>query len=187
MIPVKVGRVSLSNVGFLVLLQAEAEDKRALPVFIGPAEAQAIELQVKDVKVPRPLTHDLMKNLLDCVEWRLKRIEVCGLIDNTFYGKLVLEHDGMETEVDSRPSDAIALALRCHAPIYVADDVMDQAGIVLPEEVAKPKAHPEKGKEPTPAEALKHQIEKAVAEERYEDAAKLRDELKRIEKHVQGN
>ena len=183
MIPVKVAKLSLSNMGFLILLQA-LEDKRALPVFIGAAEAQAIAIKMEDVKVPRPLTHDLLKNILDCVEWRLKRVEVCDLVDNTFYAKLILEHDGSETPVDSRPSDAIALALRCGTPVFVEEKVMDQAGIVLPEEGKesdKAKPAEEKKRKLTPVEALKEQVQNAIDEEQYEKAAKLRDEVKRLE------
>lgn len=168
--------------GFVVFLKEEA-GKRALPIFIGAAEAQAIAFVLEQVSPPRPLTHDLFKSLMDNMECRLKRIEVCDLKDNTFYAKLLLEWNGMETEIDSRPSDAIALALRFSAPIYVADEVMEEASILVKEEQratgteAKPRAAPDKL---PPAEAVKQRLEKAVAEERYEDAAKLRDELKRL-------
>jgi bifunctional DNase/RNase len=182
MIQVRIAKVSMSNMGFVVLLRAP-QDQRTLPVFIGPAEAQAIMIHIDKVQVPRPLTHDLMKNLLDHLEWRLSRIEVSDLIDNTFYARLVLEHDGVETQVDSRPSDAIALALRCGTPIYVAEKVMEQAGVILPEEEPQPPKPqpPSKKRELSPVDVLKAQIEKAISEERYEDAARLRDEIKKHE------
>lgn len=180
MIPVKVTQISLSNMGFVVFLR-EDRGPRALPIFIGAAEAQAIAFVLEEVNPPRPLTHDLFKSLMDNLECRLKRIEVCDLKDNTFYARLLLEWNGVETVLDSRPSDAIALALRFTAPIYVADGVMEEAGIIIKEEQPAAK---EAGGKPhprlSPAEALKQRLDKAVAEERYEDAAKLRDELKHL-------
>lgn len=178
MIAVKVKQISLSNMGFVVFLKAENGD-RTLPIFIGAAEAQAIAFVLEKVQPPRPLTHDLMKNLMDNLECRIKRIEISDLQDSTFYAKLFIEWNGMETELDSRPSDAIALALRLSAPIYVADKVMEAAGVIIKEE-STPQNDKEPGKTISPAETLKKRLEKAVAEERYEDAAKLRDELKRI-------
>ena len=183
MIPVHVAKLSLSNMGFVVLLQG-TQDSRTLPVFIGPAEAQAIAIRLDKMEVPRPLTHDLLKNILDCLEWRLKRVEVCDLADNTFYAKLILEHDGQETEIDSRPSDGIALALRCSAPIFVLEKVMDSAGIELPAEPQNDKTEPATDA-PKPAlteiDALKVQLEKAIREERYEEAASLRDRIRKME------
>ena len=179
MIPVKIKGLSLSNMGFVVLLKAE-QDPRTVPIFIGGAEAQAIAIHLDKVELPRPLTHDLLKNVLDCLECRLKRIVVNDIADNTFYGVLVFERDGKEFEVDARPSDAIALAVRCVAPMYVTKKVLEQAGIVLPEsqdETAKPDALDE-----TPAAGLarlKQDLEKAISQERYEEAARLRDEIKR--------
>lgn len=185
MLLVKVAGVSFSNVGFVVLLRGEA-DRRTLPIFVGAAEAQAIAIRLDRVEVPRPLTHDLFKNVLDCLECRLKRVVVCDLVENTFYAVLVLERDGTEVEIDARPSDAIALALRFGAPIYVVEKVMEHAGVVLEEE--KPKAKSGTGnagraevKTASPLAVLKQQLEEAIRAERYEEAARLRDEIKRLE------
>jgi uncharacterized protein len=179
MIPVKVSQISLSNMGFVVFLKPEVGNL-TLPIFIGAAEAQAIAFVLEKVKPPRPLTHDLLKNLMDNLECRIKRIEICDLQDNTFYAKLLLEWNGVETELDSRPSDAIALALRFAAPIFVADEILESAGVLVKdEESARPKEK-KTAKALSPVEALKQKLDKAVAEERYEDAAGLRDELKKI-------
>jgi bifunctional DNase/RNase len=185
MIHVKVAGISLSNVGFVVLLRGD-QDPRTLPIFIGGAEAQAIIIHMDKVDVPRPLTHDLIKNLMDCMECRLKRVVINDLLESTFYALLVLEHDGVETEIDVRPSDAIAVALRCGSPIFVVAKVMDRAGILLEEKGADPS-----GKKPAlskpGAEAasgvshLKHQLDQAIRDERYEEAARLRDEIKKLE------
>lgn len=191
-IPVKVDQLFLSNRGFVVLLKG-VEDRRSLPIFIGAAEAQAIAIHLNGVEIPRPLTHDLMKNILDCIECRLIRVEVCDLKEGTFFGKLVLDKDGSHVEIDSRPSDAIAIALRFSAPIYVANKVMAEAGQVLENQQAlqdgkdPKKPHAANQKPLSPVEILKRDLEKAIAEERYEDAARLRDEIKRIESVHSGN
>lgn len=183
MILVKSMNVSLSNMGFVVFLRSGADtNKRALPIFIGATEAQAIALHLDHATVPRPLTHDLLKTVMDNLECRMKRAEICALRENTFFAKLILEWNGMESEIDARPSDAIALALRCTAPIYVAEEVMESAGVILDVTTgagAVPHAEPPRH-HLAPAEALKQKLAKAVAEERYEDAATLRDELKKL-------
>lgn len=186
MIHVKVEQLFFSNMGFVVLLKGTSDD-RTLPIFIGAAEAQAIALQINNVKMSRPLTHDLFKNTLDFLECRVKRVEVCGLKEGTFFAKLILERDGVEMGIDSRPSDAIAIALRAGAPLHVADSVMDQAGRVFSEEElqltggGKDAEHAKTKRQINPIDALKQDLEKAVKEERYEDAAKIRDRIKNLE------
>jgi hypothetical protein len=176
MIPVTVTNVSISNVGFVVFLKSDKDDRR-LPIFIGVPEAQAIAIELNDVTPPRPMTHDLMKNVLDILEARLERVVIHSLEKGTFHGKLVLACEGQLTDVDSRPSDAIALALRYKAPILVAEAVMDEAGVLLDEENEEPE------EEPAPVEdhvtKLKSDLERAIEEERYEDAAQLRDEIRK--------
>ncbi|MDD4870001.1 MAG: bifunctional nuclease family protein [Kiritimatiellae bacterium] len=186
MICVKVEQLFFSNMGFVVLLKGPS-DKRTLPIFVGAAEAQAIALQINNVKMSRPLTHDLFKNTLDFLECRVKRIEVCDLREGTFYAKLILERDGMEMGIDSRPSDAIAIALRASAPIYVTQTVMEQAGRIFTEKELqmtgseKEGDHPKGKKQLNPIDTLKQELEKAVNEERFEDAAMIRDRIKDIE------
>ncbi|MFW6138155.1 MAG: bifunctional nuclease domain-containing protein [Spirochaetota bacterium] len=194
MIPVKFSQLLFSNVGFIVLLKEESSE-RVLPIFIGAAEAQAIAIKVNNVEVPRPLTHDLLKNILDFMECRLVRIEVCDLREGTFYARLILDRDGIELEMDSRPSDAIALALRTSSPIFVSEKVMDEAGRFSSEaekeaEQQKPEQkqtrNPQQEEKLSPLESLKRDLDKAVEEERYEDAARLHKEIKRIEdKHTE--
>ena len=183
MIPVKFDKLLLSNMGFIILLKGD-EDQRTLPIFIGTVEAQSIALYVSSVKMPRPLTHDLMKNVLEYLECGVSRIEVCDIVEGTFIARLILKYDGTEIEIDSRPSDAIALALRFGAPIFVEDKVMDEAGRIFTEEESElTKQHEEKksDKEESQLNSLKKDLENAVSEERYEDAAKLRDEIARLE------
>jgi len=199
MIQVKVDQLLLSNLGFAVLLKG-MNDERTLPIIIGGAESQAIALCINKVQVPRPLTHDLLKNILDFMECRLMKVEVCDLKEGTFYAKLVLERDGRRMEMDARPSDSIALALRSNAPIFVAERVMEEAGRVFPEaevvneggdgaqktlEGAVKKELRKKSL--SPIEVIQVNLQKAVDEERYEDAAKLRDEIERLKKPQHGN
>jgi len=189
MVHVKVAGLSLSNLGFVVLLKGDP-DPRTLPIFIGGAEAQSIALWLEKVQIPRPLTHDLFKNVLDCMECRLMKVVIKDVVENTFYAVLVLEHDGIETEIDARPSDAIALGLRCSAPLYVTAQVMNKAGAVLEEGKAEAASAKVSDKDLTNAsvkpagstlDQLKVKLEKAIAKENYEEAAKFRDEIKRYE------
>src|SRR3989304_6141704 len=98
MIPVKVSQISLSNMGFVVFLKPEG-DERTIPIFIGAAEAQAIAFVLEEVAPPRPLTHDLFKALMDSMECRIKRVEICDLVQNTFYARLLFEWNGTEIEL----------------------------------------------------------------------------------------
>jgi bifunctional DNase/RNase len=124
-------RVSLmSPQRVVVLRQTDAE--RYLPIWVGPYEAEAITIALQEIEVSRPLTHDLLKNIFTAFRARIKRIEIVNLREQIFYGNIVAEVDGREINVDSRPSDAIALAVRAHVPILVDASVMETASI-LPE------------------------------------------------------
>jgi len=130
-------RVSLMNYQRVVILK-EKVDKRYLPIWIGPAEADAIAVKLQGVNVPRPLTHDLMSSVIDSLGATIDSIIVCDLKSDTFYAKIILNVDGGQIEVDSRPSDALALAVRAEVPIYADEAVLDKAGILLDEETGKP-------------------------------------------------
>ncbi len=127
-------RVSLMSQNRIVELREEGGD-RILPIWIGPFEAESITLQLQSVDVPRPLTHDLLKSVIETLGGEVLHILISGLEKSTYFARIVLDVDGDTMEIDSRPSDAIALAVRVNAPIYVADDVMDQAGLRPEEEV----------------------------------------------------
>ena len=180
MIPVDFDKLIFSNMGFVILLKGKS-DERTLPIFIGTVEAQSIALFISNVKIPRPLTHDLLKNVIEHLSCRIERIEVCDLKEGTFIAKLILRCDGEEVVVDSRPSDAIALALRTSSPIFVAENVMEEAGRLFTEAEAGMSPETENESQKGPLDSLKRDLDKAVAEERYEEAAKIRDEIKRME------
>jgi bifunctional DNase/RNase len=125
-------RVSLMSQQRIVILR-EQDNERYLPIWIGVYEAESITIALQDVEVARPLTHDLLKNVFSQLNARVLRVEVVALRDDTFYGNIVAEVNGTVLNIDSRPSDALAVAVRTHVPILVARSVMEAAGIV-PEE-----------------------------------------------------
>ena len=110
----------------IVILKDKAGD-RVLPIWVGVFEANAIALQIENISTPRPMTHDLIKNILTEIEAEVQRIVVSDLRDNTFYAMIYLDRDGETIAIDARPSDAIALALRTRAPIFVEDSVVETA------------------------------------------------------------
>jgi bifunctional DNase/RNase len=126
-------RVSMVGMQRVVVLK-ERTSERYLLIWIGNPEAGAIALALQGVPPPRPLTHDLLKAVIESLGARVVSIIVNDLVDNTFYARIMLEIDGHEVDVDARPSDAIALALRTQAPIYVSEKVLDEAGIVADSE-----------------------------------------------------
>jgi bifunctional DNase/RNase len=130
-------RVSLMNYQRVVILK-EKGTERYLPIWIGAAEADAIAVKLQDVSVPRPLTHDLLQSVVDILGARVNSIIVSDLKNDTFYARILLNVDGGVVEVDSRPSDALALAVRAEVPIYAEESVLDKAGIFLDKETGKP-------------------------------------------------
>ena len=122
-------RVSLTNQQRIVLLR-EKQGERFLPIWIGPYEAEAITVSLQEIEVARPQTHDLLLSALATVGARLLRVEVVVLKGDVFYGNLVVDLNGVTHDVDARPSDSIALAVRAHVPILVAPEILATAGIV---------------------------------------------------------
>ena len=122
-------RVSLTNQQRIVVLR-DVNAERYLPIWIGPYEAESITIALQEIEVSRPQTHDLIKNIFNQMNARLIRVEVLSLKDDVFYGNLIVEINGEVVEIDSRPSDALALAARTHAKIMVSEEVLNSAGIV---------------------------------------------------------
>lgn len=135
-------RVSLMNYQRVVILKVK-DSNRYLPIWIGANEADAIALKLQEVSVPRPLTHDLLGDVITSLGAQVAHILVSDLNDDTFYAKIVLQHNGSQTEIDSRPSDAIALAVRTEAPIFVEDSVIEKAGVHMDEETGEASIHRE--------------------------------------------
>lgn len=194
-----------SNGAYALILQ-ESDGKRRLPIVIGAFEAQAIALEMEGIRPPRPMTHDLIKNSLETLGATLTEVIINDLNDGTFYAQLIL--DATSVEIDARPSDAIALAVRFQAPIYVSEEVMNEAGFI-PEgsgadnesdddnddPILRAAAQEEEDENPiSPSrqetrqpskpknrlEALKLELDKAIEQEDYEKAAALRDQISNL-------
>jgi len=128
-------RVSLLSQNRIVVLKEESSE-RFLPIWIGPFEADAITLQLQGMEAPRPLTHDLLKSVIETLGAEVLHIYINSLERNTYFARILLDVNGETMEIDSRPSDAIALAVRVNVPIYVAEEVMEQAGMMPEEEMS---------------------------------------------------
>ena len=187
---VEVKRISYypPSKGYAVLLQ-EKDSDRSLPIIVGSSEAQAIALYLEGVDMPRPMTHDLLINVLENLEGEINRVTIARISKGTFFAEIEVSNPQIgEMIIDARPSDAIAIALRTLSPIYVSDEVMGAAGIdnlasgsevaehITSEELTK------EASEETVLENLNEALEKAVSEEEYEVAARLRDRIKQLEK-----
>lgn len=141
-------RVHLMTPNRLVVLK-QVNSERYLPIWVGPYEAEAITIALQEVEMSRPLTHDLLKNVFHALNARITRVEVVKLENDTYYGTIVADVDGREVRVDSRSSDAIALAVRAHVPILVHPSVMEKASITPEEDLPAEGTQPEKS-EPAP-------------------------------------
>lgn len=179
LVPAEVWTVAKAEQGSAVLIKPIGSEV-AVPIFIGPLEAHAILIGLANHKMPRPLTHDLLIATLEQLGTKISRIEITELKEGTFYGRLVLSRSGGEDIVmDSRPSDCVALAVRAKCPIFIDEAVVDEAGIPITA------ADAEKGTKSSEVHAqiafLQKELEKAVEEENYEEAAQLRDQIKKLE------
>ncbi len=185
LVRVKVERVTLDTATsrFVVILKDEKQN-RWLPIVVGSTEAQAIALQLEKISPPRPLTHDLIKNLLESIDVKVSRVVVNDLRENTYFALIGLQRNGDSKNIDARPSDAIALALRMKAPIFVEEEVMQKAAISEKDVHAE---EPEREEEMAPGDRLEQlnlDLRQAVQDERYEDAARIRDEIKQIKANL---
>jgi len=175
--------VSRSN-NYAVILQ-ETEGNRRLPIIIGPFEAQAIAVAIEDMTPSRPLTHDLLKNSMQAFDIEVLEVVISMLSEGIFHSKLICEQDGKVIEIDSRTSDALALAVRFRCPIFTFADIMERAGIVL-EEGAEKESEGNASEEVEGdslsmrnKDELQGMIDDALKVEDYELAARIRDELQR--------
>ena len=180
-----------SSGGAYALVLGEIDGNRRLPIIIGHFEAQAIALELENIQPPRPLTHDLLRDLFDDLGAEVLDVVISELREGTFYARIRYIHDGEEGHLDSRPSDAIALAVRVDAPIYVSPEVMEDAGIPSEDDGltaltgAEPVEEDEEAVLPTSElERLEEQLDRAIQEEDYEKAAKLRDDIERFKSEL---
>ncbi|WMX13701.1 MULTISPECIES: bifunctional nuclease family protein [unclassified Aureispira] len=182
---------SLAQTQNYAIVLGEQDGVRRLPIVIGEFEAQAIAVAMEGMAPSRPMTHDLFKNTLTNFNIEIKEIVINNLIDGIFYANLICLQDGKQTEIDSRTSDALALAVRFGCPIYTFEFILEQAGIILEEETekevqrAKNRRSDRQPREKTLAEQsveeLNAILQSALESEDYEKAAKIRDELNKRE------
>jgi bifunctional DNase/RNase len=197
LIPLTIKGISYSQTqsGAYALVLNEMEGTRTLPIIIGAFEAQSIAIALEaEIKPPRPLTHDLFKTFSDRFKINVKEVIIHKLVDGVFFSSLICEKDGKEEVIDTRTSDAIAIAVRFDAPIYTYENILDKAGVYLKieEEMAFENKQepsdvsfeleelPEKDENDFSSLSLKelhNQLNNAVASEDYEIAAKIRDEI----------
>jgi len=133
-----------------VVVLKQVNNERYLTIWVGPYEAEAITVALQEVEMVRPLTHDLIKNIFSSFNARITRVEIVKLQDDIFYGNIVADADGREMHIDSRPSDAIAIAVRAHVPIMVHRSVMDSAGMEPDREVQDSELPPARRETPLP-------------------------------------
>jgi bifunctional DNase/RNase len=184
---------SQTQSGAYALVLSEVNGSRTLPIVIGAFEAQSIAIALeKEIKPPRPLTHDLFKSFADRFQIAIKQVIIHKLVDGVFYSSLICERDNIEEIIDTRTSDAIALATRFNAPIFTYENILDKAGIYLKlkdestdekektdldELIQKPKPEKKSTYSKDNLKQLNEKLEKAVLDEDYELAAKIRDEI----------
>ena len=183
---------SQSQSGAYALILGVSGENRRLPIIIGGFEAQAIAIELEKMKPTRPLTHDLLKSFATHFKIRINEVIINKFENGIFYSKLVCEADGHTTEIDSRTSDAVALAIRFKCPIYAYENIIDEAGITMDEETGvKVETAETEGSgiegdfEDYLLEELKEMLDKAIADENFEDASRLRDEINKRKKNIE--
>ena len=180
MIPVKVIKISYhpTSRSYAVILK-EITGQKCLPVIVGSFEAQSIALAIESVDTPRPLTHDLICDVITGIDSSLKSVRISGLEDGVFYAQMEIESDSVGSRIiDARPSDAIAIALRMNTPILVTSKVLKEAGV--PED-SLTNDEPKEKKVSISLKTLKQKLKSAIEEEEYEIAARLRDKISDLE------
>lgn len=184
---------SRSQTGAYALILGISGMKKRLPIIIGSSEAQAIAIELEKMKPSRPLTHDLFTNFANHFNIVISEVIINKFDEGIFFSKLVCVHKGVTTEIDSRTSDAVALALRFSCPIYTYQSIIDEAGIMLEDEPIgddpESETHIEKEEDDIVEysdyliEELEEMLKKSIENEDYEDASKIRDEIKNREKN----
>lgn len=185
---------SQTQTGAYALVLSEEDGDRRIPIIIGGVEAQSIAIQLEELEPPRPLTHDLFKSFAEAFAVSVVEVNIYRLEEGIFYSELICEKGSSRIRIDSRTSDAVAIALRFKCPIYTTEEIIEKAGIVLsiegepqdfphesPKEIEKPKSVSNPFKDYTISQ-LRGMLDDAVRDEDYEKASKIRDEIERRER-----
>jgi len=177
LIPAEVFTIAQTDQGDAVLIKP-LDANVVVPIIIGSPEADSILLGIKKIKIPRPLTHDLLISTLNTLKIKIERIEITELNKNTFYARLVLNQNSAEISIDSRPSDSIAIAVRVHCPIYIDEHIVEEVGVPINfidnlEDEQENRLN-----------SLKEKLSYAIEDENYEEAAIIRDQIIELEQKV---
>ena len=180
--------VARTDKGTAVLVKPLGSE-RAVPIFIGQLEAQSILIGLGNVPMPRPLTHDLVIQMLEKLGVTVERVEITDLRDGTFYGRILMKQGIKKLSIDSRPSDALGLAARLHCPVFIAESVVEEAGIAVnmiqteDDQTISPFSDDEDESDTEPdneKDRLLTELQQAVEAENYEEAARLRDRINEL-------
>lgn len=179
---VKISDISVTTVGFaLILKPANFSSKEVVPIFIGPLEAYSISNELQKIKNPRPNTHDLMVSILNQLGARILRVIINDLVGNIFYATLIVQFEDRILEIDARPSDSVALAIRVGCPVFMSKKVFRESAVIISTgDEEQPTVEESPLKQKSTLEILQEKLQKAIEEENYEEAAKIRDEIKHL-------
>ena len=179
LVEAEIWTVARTDKGNAVLVKPIGSE-RAVPIFIGQLEAQSILIGLGNVPMPRPLSHDLFTTMMEKLNATIDRVDITELKDGTFYARIVMKQGLKKIVIDSRPSDALGITARIHCPLYIAESIVEEAGIainLITEEDPKVDV-------PDPREIertrLEQELEKAVEDEDYEEAARIRDKINEL-------
>lgn len=189
---VNIADVSITNVGFALFFKpVGSTSPKVVPIFIGPLETYSISSALDGITPPRPNTHDLMINIFKQMEARLLHVIINDIIGNVFYARIVIQHEDRILEIDARPSDSVALAIRAGCPIYMHEKVYRDAAVVIGEEAESGETGEKTAgdeyqtdEDRSDLERLQQQLQRAIENENYEEAARLRDRIRDLK---QGN
>lgn len=186
LIEVSISDVSITNVGFAIFLKPiQSPSRRVVPIFIGPLETYSISTALDGVRPPRPNTHDLLVSMLEEMEARVLHIVINDIIGSVFYARVVVQTEGGVVELDARPSDSVAIAIRSKCSIYIHEKVYEEASVVVEGEPETQEDHEDKelrarAEPQNELEKLKDELQKAVESENFERAAIIRDKIKKM-------
>ena len=183
LVEAEIWTIARTDQGNAVLVRSLGSES-AVPIFIGQLEAQSILIGMGNVPMPRPLTHDLFITIFRTMEVLVKKIEITALKEGTFFSRIIIEYKGKEITVDSRPSDALGIATRARCPIYIDESVVDEAGVPISSFTEK--APPSNGDLiESELKLMEMELEKAVGLENYEEAARLRDRIQKLNEELE--
>lgn len=183
LVEAEIWTVARTEKGNAVLVKPVGGD-RAVPIFIGQLEAQSILFGLAGVPVPRPMTHDLFIAVMEKTGINIERVEITDLKDRTFYSRLILKQGMKRVVIDSRPSDSLGIASRMHCPVFIAESIVDEAGVavsLISEDEVQITEEEEGAGPESERQRLERELEHAVETENYEEAARLRDRLSELQ------